>query len=90
VRLSVRFSDYTFVTFSKYIKAGVEDVEPGHAVLYVDIEEIHLNGNGTLHGGVHSALIDNAMGLSVSSLVGCTERGGRLPPKGGSTTRKRT
>ena len=58
------------VTFSKHIKARVEDVEPGHAVLYVDIEEIHLNGNGTLHGGVYTSLIDNAMGLSVSSLVG--------------------
>jgi len=29
-----------------------------------------LNGNGTLHGGVYASLIDNAMGLSVSSLVG--------------------
>ena len=38
--------------------------------MYVDIEEIHLNGNGTLHGGVYTSLIDNAMGLSVSSLVG--------------------
>ena len=35
--------------------------------MYVDIEEIHLNGNGTLHGGVYTSLIDNAMGLSVSS-----------------------
>ncbi|MDQ4003327.1 MAG: PaaI family thioesterase [Actinomycetota bacterium] len=58
------------VTFSRHIGAKVEEVEPGRAVLHIDVEEIHLNGNGTLHGGVHSALIDNAMGLSVSSLVG--------------------
>ena len=58
------------VTFSKHIKARVEEVEPGRAVLHVDVEDIHLNGNGTLHGGVYSSLIDNAMGLSVSSLVG--------------------
>ena len=58
------------VTFSKHIKARVEEVEPGRAVLHVDVEDIHLNGNGTLHGGVYSSLMDNAMGLSVSSLVG--------------------
>lgn len=42
----------------------------GYAVLYLDAEEMHFNGNGTLHGGVYTSLIDNAMGLSVSSLVG--------------------
>ncbi len=67
-RLASYFDDE--VTFSKHIKAKVEEVEPGRAVLHVDIEDIHLNGNGTLHGGVYSSLIDNAMGLSVSSLVG--------------------
>jgi uncharacterized protein (TIGR00369 family) len=58
------------VTFSKHIRAKIEDVEPGWAVLYIDVEDIHFNGNGTLHGGVYTSLIDNAMGLSVSSLVG--------------------
>jgi uncharacterized protein (TIGR00369 family) len=58
------------VTFSKHIKTRIEDVEPGRAVLYIDVEDIHFNGNGTLHGGVYTSLIDNAMGLSVSSLVG--------------------
>jgi acyl-coenzyme A thioesterase PaaI-like protein len=60
------------VTFSRYIKIKVEDVEPGRAVLYVDVEDIHCNGNGSLHGGVYTSLIDNATGLSVSSLVGLT------------------
>ncbi len=58
------------VTFSKHIKIRVEEVEPGRAVLHLDVEKIHLNGSGTLHGGVYTSLIDNAMGLSVSSLVG--------------------
>src|ERR687883_832349 len=58
------------VTFSKHIKARVEEVEPGRAVLHVDVEDIHLNGNGTLHGGVYSSLLDNAMGLAVAALVG--------------------
>lgn len=57
------------ITFSKHIGAKVEEVEPGGAIVYIDIEEIHLNGNGTLHGGVHASLIDNAMGLAVISRV---------------------
>jgi uncharacterized protein (TIGR00369 family) len=34
------------------------------------VEDVHLNGNGTLHGGVYASLLDNAMGLSVAALVG--------------------
>jgi len=58
------------VTFSRHIGSKVEEVEPGKAVCYIDVESIHLNGNGTLHGGVYASLIDNAMGLSVAALVG--------------------
>ncbi len=58
------------VTFSKHIGAKVERVEPGRAVIRIDVEDIHLNGTGTLHGGVYASLIDNAMGLSVLALVG--------------------
>ena len=58
------------VTFSRHIGSKVERVEPGEAVCHIDVENIHLNGNGTLHGGVYASLIDNAMGLSVAALVG--------------------
>ncbi|MDQ3910722.1 MAG: PaaI family thioesterase [Actinomycetota bacterium] len=58
------------VTFSRHIGAKVEDVEPGRSVVYIDVEDVHLNGTGTLHGGVYASLIDNAMGLSVLALVG--------------------
>jgi uncharacterized protein (TIGR00369 family) len=58
------------VTFSRHIKARVEKVEPGNAVCHIDVEDVHLNGNGTLHGGVYASLIDNAMGLAVAALVG--------------------
>ena len=34
------------------------------------MEDFHLNGTGTLHGGVYASLIDTAMGLSVLALVG--------------------
>ena len=58
------------VTFSKHIGAKVEGVEPGRSVVYIEVEDFHLNGAGTLHGGVYASLIDNAMGLSVLALVG--------------------
>jgi uncharacterized protein (TIGR00369 family) len=34
------------------------------------VEDVHHNGNGTLHGGVYASLLNNAMGLSVAALVG--------------------
>ena len=58
------------VTFSKHIGAKVEEVEPGRSTIAIDVEDIHLNGAGTLHGGVYASLIDNAMGLSVLGVVG--------------------
>lgn len=58
------------VTFSKHIGAKVEEVEPGRSKIYIDIEEVHLNGAGTLHGGVYASLMDNSMGLAVLALVG--------------------
>ena len=58
------------VTFSRHIGARVEEVQPGRSVISIAVEEIHLNGAGTLHGGVYASLIDNAMGLSVLALVG--------------------
>ena len=58
------------VTFSRHIGAKVEEVQPGCSVISIAVEDIHLNGAGTLHGGVYASLIDNAMGLSVLALVG--------------------
>jgi uncharacterized protein (TIGR00369 family) len=60
------------VTFSKHIGAKVKEkeVEPGRSIISIDVQDIHLNGAGTLHGGVYASLIDNAMGLSVLALVG--------------------
>ena len=58
------------VTFSRHIGAKVEQVESGRSVISIDVDEIHLNGAGTLHGGVYASLIDTAMGLSVLALVG--------------------
>jgi uncharacterized protein (TIGR00369 family) len=40
-------------------------VDEGVASLAARIRDVHCNGRGFLHGGVLSALADNAMGLSV-------------------------
>jgi len=58
------------ITFSRHMGARVEEVEPGRATLYIDVEEFHMNGAGSLHGGVYASLIDNAMGLALIALVG--------------------
>ena len=58
------------VTFSRHIGAKVKEVEPGRSAMTIDVKDIHLNGAGTLHGGVYASLIDTAMGLSVLALVG--------------------
>ncbi len=58
------------VTFSKHIGAKADALQPGRAVVHIDVEDFHLNGNGTLHGGVYASLIDNVMGISVLSAVG--------------------
>jgi uncharacterized protein (TIGR00369 family) len=56
-------------TFERHIRTRIAEVRPGHADLYIDIEPFHLNGNGTLHGGVYATLIDNAMGFAVAALA---------------------
>ncbi len=57
------------MTFERHLGVQVGEVQPGHATLFIDVEPFHLNGNGTLHGGVYAALIDNAMGFAVAALA---------------------
>jgi uncharacterized protein (TIGR00369 family) len=57
------------MTFERHLGVQVGEVQPGHATLYIDVEPFHLNGNGTLHGGVYASLIDNAMGFAVAALA---------------------
>ncbi len=56
-------------TFEQHTHTKIAEVRPGHATLYIDIEPFHLNGNGSLHGGVYATLIDNAMGFAVAALA---------------------
>ncbi len=56
-------------TFEKHVRNQIAEVSAGHAELFIDIEPFHLNGNGTLHGGMYATLIDNAMGFAVADLT---------------------
>jgi len=56
-------------TFENHVRNQIAEVRPGHAELFIDIEPFHLNGNGTLHGGMYATLIDNAMGFAVADLT---------------------
>ena len=56
-------------TFERHLGVQVGDVRAGHATLYIEVQPFHLNGNGSLHGGVYAALIDNAMGFAVAALA---------------------
>lgn len=58
------------ITFSRHIRAKVADAAPGRASLYIDVQDFHLNGAGSLHGGVYASLMDNTMGLALISQVG--------------------
>jgi uncharacterized protein (TIGR00369 family) len=52
-------------TFWEQLGCELEHVEPGKAVVALEVGKRHLNGIGILHGGVHASLLDNAMGLAV-------------------------
>ena len=56
-------------TFEQHTNTRIAEVRPGYATLYIGIEPFHLNGNGTLHGGVYATLIDNAMGFAAAALA---------------------
>lgn len=66
-RLIAQFE--TRETFERHVRNQIAAVSPGHAELFIDIEPFHLNGNGTLHGGMYATLIDNAMGFAVADLT---------------------
>jgi uncharacterized protein (TIGR00369 family) len=51
-------------TFWDYLGCVAQHVEPGKAVVTLDVQPSHLNALGIVHGGVLSSLLDNAMGLA--------------------------
>ncbi|MCM3164036.1 PaaI family thioesterase [Metabacillus litoralis] len=56
-------------SFSKLLGVKTVTYEKGEVVLELKIQEHHLNGIKTVHGGVTATLIDNIIGATITSLV---------------------
>src|SRR2546430_664816 len=48
----------------------LKEIEPGRAVLEMEVDERHHNPMGTLHGGVYCDLADAAMGYAYAATLG--------------------
>ncbi len=55
--------------FMHHIQAQITNIEAGKVIAEMDINEIHQQQNGFVHGGVTSTLADLAMGFAAYSLV---------------------
>lgn len=52
---------------SKWLGASLASVEPGGAVMTLQVKEHHLNGHGICHGGIIFALADSAFAFACNS-----------------------
>jgi uncharacterized protein (TIGR00369 family) len=62
------------VPFAKMLGIEVESVEPGKAVLTMDMREEHMRNDAIAHGGVVATLIDSAMAIAIMALLEENER----------------
>src|SRR5688500_7875944 len=62
------------VPFAKLLGIQLDSVEPGHAVLSMEIRPDLKQNHGVVHGGAIAALIDSAMALAIIPLLAENER----------------
>jgi len=55
--------------FMNLLKMRLTEIEPGYVTAQVDIEQIHEQQNGFVHGGLTATIADVAMGFAAFSLV---------------------
>ncbi|OEH54822.1 phenylacetic acid degradation protein [Oceanobacillus sp. E9] len=55
-------------SFFSLLGFNVVYMEEGNVKIKLPITEQLLNANGTLHGGVHAAMLDTIMGMTIRSL----------------------
>ena len=48
---------------------GIEEIEEGRVVFWLDPDERHTNPMGTVHGGILATFLDSAMGCAVQSAL---------------------
>ena len=57
------------VPFAKLLGIQLDSVEPGHAVLSMEVRHELKQNHGVVHGGAIAALIDSAMALAIMPLL---------------------
>ena len=57
------------VPFARLLGIEVDSVEPGHAVLSMQLRHEHMRNNAIAHGGVIATLIDSAMAIAIMALL---------------------
>lgn len=62
------------VPFAKLLGIEVESVEPGHAVLTINLRHEHMRNDAIAHGGVVATVIDSAMAIAIMALLAENER----------------
>lgn len=61
------------VPFAKLLGIKVDSMEPGHAVLSMEMRDDLKRNGGIAHGGVVASLIDSAMAMAIVRLLGENE-----------------
>ena len=62
------------VPFAQLLGIEIESIEPGHAVLTMEIKEELKRNGGIAHGGAIATLIDSAMAMAIVPLLAEGER----------------
>jgi uncharacterized protein (TIGR00369 family) len=62
------------VPFAKLLGIQLDSVEPGHAVLSMEVRQELKQNHDVVHGGAIAALIDSAMALAIMPLLAENER----------------
>jgi acyl-CoA thioesterase len=61
-------------TFAKFLGIELESLEPGVAVVVLELSDKFKQNNGVIHGGVIASLIDTALALAILSVLPEGER----------------
>lgn len=57
------------VPFAKLLGIKVDSMEPGHAVLSIEMRDDLKRNGGIAHGGVVASLIDSAMAMAIQPML---------------------
>ena len=61
------------VPFAQLLGIKVDSIEPGHAVLSLEMRDDLMRNRGIAHGGVAATLIDSAMAMAIQPMLGANE-----------------